>query len=278
MRALTPARAQKSGPFPSTPAELLGHIDDVHEHSWAFLAAGLVVLNRRRLTGEEAEAFDVPGWGPDRPLLVATEEAASGRPLFYETLLQLARYEKPLLVAALRSTRNRPHWSGATLQMQRRLWAHYPGNRAEGYGWIFRTAEWADNFEGFSVDDRPLDDAAYASPYSGPHDPFRLLDHSLDGWIGSKDDFSEHPMELDLLELYKLMARHSRILGEFGVKVAHEKPSRRESTRWTIEAPRWSMGDIDKIAARFWYVSRAHEAAPRALVGPGFTTLVLMSE
>src|SRR5215204_2267409 len=186
VRELTPAKAQKSGPFPSTPEELLGHVDDVHEHSWAFSAAGLVVLDRRKLTGEEAGAFDVPGWGLEHPLLVATEDAASERPLFYEALLGLARYEKPLLVAALRSTRNRPHWSGTTRQMQARLWAYYPDNRAEGYGWIFRAAEWADDLEGFSVDDRALEDAAYTSPYSGPHDPFRLLDHSLDEWIGSK--------------------------------------------------------------------------------------------
>jgi hypothetical protein len=162
--------------------------------------------------------------------------------------------------------------------MQRRLWAYYPDNRAEGYGWIFRAAEWADEFEGWSVDERLIEDAAYTSPYSGPHDPFRLLDHSLDEWIGSKDDLSEHPKDLDLLELYRLMARPSSILKEFGVKVTHEKPSRRESTRWTIEAPRWDMGDISKNAARFWYVSRAHEAAPRVLVGPGFTTLVFMPQ
>ena len=271
VKELTSTKAQKSGPFPSTPGELLEHVHEVYERTWAFPAAGFEVLDFRKLTEEEAEGYEVPGWGIHRPLLVRKVGSTREKPSFYEAFLELARYERPLLVAILKSTRKQRRWSGTTSALSGRLWKYYPDV----------TSVWALAIPGlwhrYPDYESRMSIRSEDYRYEGAMDPFRMLDYSLDAWIGSRDDFSEHPKDLDLLTFYKLVKRYSRILKEFGVKVTAKKPYNEESTRWTIEGPRWNFGDMNNIMARFWYISRAHEAGPRVLVGPGMTSLGLMS-
>jgi hypothetical protein len=267
VESITTPAVRKSGPFPSGPKELMQHISDIEERSYAFFGAGLKVLDHRKLSGTEAARYHAPGWGAELPILVAKVGAATKAPLFYHTLFELARYEKPLVVAVLNSTRKRRHWSGPTLEMQRRLLAYYPESRPGAMAWFFRVDEWNEEWqEAFKEGQLPgieklIDEASYETPYSGSEDPYRFLDLGIDKWIGGWDHFSEHPESLDLLELYRLMDRYSPILKRVGIRVTRNKPSPEDRTRWTIEGPAWDFEDTEPVGMKLWFKKHAKGAA-----------------
>jgi hypothetical protein len=141
LEEVTAPAVRRSGPFPSEPKELMRHIRDIGERSYALFGAGFEVLDRRKLSAKEAARYHAPGWGAERPILVAKDGAAAKNPLFCHTLFELARYEKPLLVAILNSTRKQRNWSGTTREMQRRLLAYYPESRPGAIAWFLRVDE-----------------------------------------------------------------------------------------------------------------------------------------
>jgi hypothetical protein len=162
-------------------------------------------------------------------------------------MFRLARHEKPLLVAALKSTRKQRHWSGATRELRMRLAKYYPDARPEWFPW--KRMFWEQYPDGGPSG--PIHSEDYL--YDGDFDPYRIVDRAFDEWIGPKGRFSGHPKDLDPLGIYKLMVRYIPILDKVGVKVTCKKPSSKEKTRWTIEGPAWDFGDLERITARLWF-------------------------
>ena len=247
VKRFTAPELSGSGSLPSGPEELVRHIEDINEYTCVLPQAGLEVLDQRKLRAEEAQRYSVPGWNHDRPILIAREGAASRRALFYEAMFRLARHEKPLLVAALKSTRKQRHWSGATWELRMRLAKYYPDARSDWFPW--KKGIWERYPDGGPLG--PIHSEDYL--YDGDFDPYRIVDRAFGEWIGPKGHFSGHPKDLDPLGIYKLMVRYIPILDKLGVKVTCKKPSSKEKTRWTIEGPAWDFGDLERIIARLWF-------------------------
>lgn len=189
---------QKEGPFPSSYEEMMQHLDDIYELTPAFrpIEGGFDLLDRRDFTDEEAKGYHAPGWSKERPMLVA-QRGAADTPEYHETMIKLARYERPLLLAVLKSTQKKTYWHGTTSQLAERLNRYYP--------------------------------------YS-----------AVDKWVYWKDDWSEFPSALGLLELYKLVDRYAEILAEFKLEVTPNK-SPEGKTYWTITAPPWLVDNSDSM-------------------------------
>ena len=103
------------------------HIDQVDEYSWGFKVdvCEYNVLDRREFTDEEAFDYYAKGWSRERPVMVRRLGAAY-RPDFYTTMMRLAEYESPLLLAVLKSTENKQYWHGNTSKMAHRIQRYYP--------------------------------------------------------------------------------------------------------------------------------------------------------
>jgi hypothetical protein len=127
VKSCTSRETREAGPFPSTPEELMRHIDQVGEYSWGFETdvCDYNVLDRREFTKDEAFAYWAKGWSPERPIMVRRLGTAY-RPDYYTTMMRLAEYESPLLLAVLKSTENKQFWHGNTSKMAHRLQRYYP--------------------------------------------------------------------------------------------------------------------------------------------------------
>lgn len=186
--------------------------------------AGLGVLDYRELKKKEIEEeFDLPGWGPEAPILVERNEAAR-RPSYPVAIVELVlqqRCPSPLTLALLRFTyhsnkftRKKRWWSGSTMELAEWLYVYYP---------IFGN------------------DNTYL------RDPFQASGK------GHFDRYDETRKMLELLSpadyrrFYGQMKACANTVEEVGIKLSR-KTSRRYGSasgksgtkiRWTIEAPYW---------------------------------------
>lgn len=168
---------------------------------------------------ENLEEFDLPGWGPEAPILVEKDSAAR-RPSYHEAIFNvLLRHRRPLPLAALRFTyhsgkfrKNKRQWTGSTTELAGWLRAYYPGFK--------------DNY---------------------PRDPIQAA---------NKDHLHRYDETREMLELmtssdysrfYGQMKTCARILEEVGIRVTRTKlegprsasGQRKAKTRWLVEAPYW---------------------------------------
>jgi hypothetical protein len=181
------------------------------------------------------DEFDVPGWGPEAPILVE-QNFLGRRPSPREAMLTLLhKYRSPLPLALLNFTwrhggrKTRRRWSGGRLDLVEALWGCYswPGD----YSWPYSCP-----------DLRPT-----------PEDPesretkrhFDEVHQKLDDLFRGGTDFRW---------LHRQMKTCAYIVKEVGITVSWKKEPRTvkhpegnrkiEKTIWTIEAPYWSRSRV----------------------------------
>lgn len=190
----------------------------------------LDILDYREFNKEDLEDYDVPGWGPEAPILV-NQSWAGVRPSYSWALYTLLdKYRSPLPLVVLgftngsKFTKKTRSWSGSTTELANALLGHYPypGDRWPTYcPALSPTSEDPENKEA----ERLFDET---------HELLRCL------WGAS-----------DHLRFHELMKTCAYIVREVGIKVSWKKlpwmvtdpEGNRKSTkrtRWTIEAPRWA--------------------------------------
>jgi len=92
---------------------------------------GLALFRYDELTEKELKEFYAPGWGPEAPILVERDGAARP-PTYTFAMVDLAKYQEPLLLAFLIFTdstkfvRNKRWWSGSTEELVEVLLGCYP--------------------------------------------------------------------------------------------------------------------------------------------------------
>jgi hypothetical protein len=237
--------------FPSSYEQLDEYIRIAIE---GFQMKELEVMDYRELTEEDLEDFDVPGWGPEAPIVVFDDDAARCLD-YWRAMCRFLTYEQALPLAVLIFTGEDKHfrkertWTGTTKGLIKKLRKH--------------------------------------RPHVGPAVPFRLAryfgtrdDGSFDYWF-MEDSFNSEPIDNeDYLEVAKLMRNWASILEEEArIKVRWEKRTfsarspeaskidQRHRTYWTIEAPRWYKPDDmfgDDVSAKDLYMQIRMWLAPRA--------------
>lgn len=188
---------------------------------------GLELFRYDELSREDLKEFDVPGWGPEAPILV--ERGFAGRrPSYYAVMFELAKYEDPLLLAFLIFTdspkfaRNRRRWTGSTVELAELLRAYYPRPSFNCPMYLAHLG------------------------WSSEGGPDAFMDHA---WREPLDELWWWKSS-DYRRFHGRMRTCARILKEVGIKVSREKASRTvrgsqggrkrtKRTRWAIEAPRW---------------------------------------
>jgi hypothetical protein len=211
--------------FPSSYDQLDEYIRTAIE---GFQMKDLEVMHYRELDEEDLEDFDVPGWGPEAPIVVFEGDAAR-RPEYWEVMCRFLTYEQALPLAVLIFTAEDKHfrkwrmWTGTIKQLIKKLKRHLP--------------------------------------HVGPV-PYRLARHfwtrddgSYDYWFMERSFNFEPIVNEDYLGVSKLMRTWSSILEEARIKVSWEKRTisarspetdkinQKHRTYWTIEAPRWYKPD-----------------------------------
>ena len=186
-----------------------------------------MILDYRELTKKDLEEFDVPGWGPEAPILVE-RDFAGRKPRYRAALCDLLyRYRSPLSIAVLNFT-----YSSSKFTKKNRVWSGFTNKLAE-------------QLRGYC-------------PIPSCSGQFPTLPPIPDDPEGEdlKRRFDETYELLDLMEFsdYRELAGRMRtcayILKEFGVKVSWEKvsvpvsdsegrPREKQKLYWTVEAPRW---------------------------------------
>src|SRR5215204_5760970 len=85
----------ESEDFPSEPQKLMKYYEIIY---FARSGLNLEIFDYSELKKKDLEEFDVPGWGPEAPILVE-QDSAGRKPFFNDVLFKLAKYENPLLLA-----------------------------------------------------------------------------------------------------------------------------------------------------------------------------------
>jgi hypothetical protein len=128
LRMRASREALESGYFPSDLDTLMAYQTIA---CYPLLKARLCVLDHREFKKKDLEEFDVPGWGPEAPILVERDWAAR-RPSYYDAMATLARYRSPLALAVLiftdspRFARRKRRWTGRTSELAEALAGSYP--------------------------------------------------------------------------------------------------------------------------------------------------------
>jgi len=87
----------ESEDLPSEPQKLMEYHEAIY---FARSGLNLEIFDYSELKKKDLKEFDVPGWGPEAPILV--EQGLVGRrPSYNEVVFELAKYENPLLLAFL---------------------------------------------------------------------------------------------------------------------------------------------------------------------------------
>ena len=213
--------------FPSTLERLNGYIETAID---GFCERGLMLWHRGELTEGDLDHYDVPGWGPERPILVCRGRAAE-RPDYHEAMCRLLVRgdELPLAVLAFtgvdRHFRRYREWSGTTDELLKKLIKHSPngGDRVPMF---------------FANCFRPEEEFGY-QPWFDSDRPFLLYPYNREGYLTFR----------------RAMDKWVPALKELRIKVSRQKQTkpyrspktseveRRLTTRWTIGAPRWKKRD-----------------------------------
>ena len=213
----------ESEDFPSEMCKLMKYYLIIYR---SYPYTDLDILDYRELKKKDLEDFDVPGWGPEAPILLS-QFWAGGRPSYEQALYTLLdKYRSPLPLAVLGFTNGRKFtkktrsWSGSTTELAQALLAHCPWPGHFGFPNIPPTPEDPENKEA----ERLFDET---------HDLLMNL------WRAS-----------DHRRFHELMKTCAYIVRDVGIKVSSEKVPHMiidpegirkstKKTRWTIEAPRW---------------------------------------
>jgi hypothetical protein len=225
---------KESEDFPSTFERVLEYQDYAGD---GFLLADLGVYDYRELSEEDLDDFDVPGWGPDAPVLVKAGDAHL-RPDFWDVQFKLLKYWHPFPVGILMFTDSKwfpkgRTWCGTTKELSEKLLRHYP---------TYRNIPWLQLYKA-----RP----------EGTEDwfpwPGFATDEEMDAMVmrAGSDGF---------LTFSTMMKKWAPILKEEArIKISWERrrsspwfPETNDTDEplrlyWTIEAPRWYKPDLSHI-------------------------------
>ncbi len=213
--------------FPST----LGRLDEYIEIAMdGFCERCLMVLHHGELTAEDLEDYDVPGWGPERPILVCRGRAAE-RPEYHEAMCRLLVRGDALPLAVLiftgedRSFRRFGTWTGKTEELLEKLRRYDPNG-----DYVPRVL--ANTF-------RPAGKGHEEWPTFDSDPPEVLYPSGRRGYLA----------------FHRAMDRWAPVLAEFGIRIGRRKhpasrwsretgeSERRMTTYWTISGPRWRKRD-----------------------------------
>ena len=222
----------ESEDFPSAPQELMEYYENIFFASSEVSLGdeGVSLLDYREFKKKDLEDYDVPGWGPEAPILLS-QVWAGGRPSYEQALYTLLdKYRSPLPLAVLGFTNGRKFtkktrsWSGSTTELARALLGYYPWPDCHWPTYCPALPPSPEDPDG--RDAQQLFDETY-----------ELLTNLLD--------------PSDFRRFHGLMKTCAYIVRDVGIKVSWEKvpwmvtdPEEGASkstkrTRWTIEAPRW---------------------------------------
>lgn len=213
--------------FPSSVERLYEYIEDARD---GFIARPLWFWHYKDVPEEDLDHYDVPGWGPEAPILVYTGDAAE-RPDYWEAMCKLLAYRDALPLTVLLFSGNDRHfqrfrtWTGSTTELLEKLGRHAPklGPVPFFFANRFRPEEEHKNYAVFDFD------------------PPNLIDPI------TRDDY---------LLFHEQIRRWAGVLGEVRIKISKEKRpfsrtspesgkvERHSRTYWTIEAPRWKKPDL----------------------------------
>jgi hypothetical protein len=194
-----------------------------------FLQRNLILLHYRDLTEEDLDDFDVPGWGPEAPVLLHEGDAAT-RPDYLKVQFELLKYWHPLPVAIFHLTASSEFATSrrrtyTTMDLAKALLNYYPTYRN-----VRRVTLDAARPEGVDQLDPPF--GSYEEG-SAMLEPYGLKQHLI---------------------FHNQMKKWTPILKEKArIKVSWEKRATLPGsgfkfdgppkTFWTIEAPRWKNPD-----------------------------------
>lgn len=198
--------------------------------SGAFFDAELNVMHRDEFDREELQDFDVPGFGPDRPIIIFRMDAGL-KPRYGPAWARLHRHNDPLLLALLIATQNGKRrgwtdgrrWGGDTTKLIKLLKTNYPepGMNCSVWG------------APGSTPSRPIkkDPLYYYREENDPHGYHSLL-NALD------------PADYRRLAIH--LRNRATVLREEGIKLTsesiravHPKRGKIRKTLWQLEAPPW---------------------------------------
>lgn len=184
------------------------------------------LLDYRELEKRDIEDHDVPGWGPESPIMIHRDSAAV-RPVYRITVYSLmGRYHSPLALAILefthgsrKFTKKERTWSGTTAALAESLLAHF---LPPGHFRILEITGTPDDPEGRGAEQR-FDETRKLLSLQEPSD-YRKLAGRLRTCAYMLRDYG---VEMS----WKKMPATSR--GAYGTKQSTQK------LYWTVRAPRW---------------------------------------
>ncbi len=229
LKARAGREAAASEDFPSS-LERLDRYMSIAEDGFHERDIGL--LDYQELSEEDRDDFDVPGWGPDAPVLVCQGDAPY-RPNFWVALRELLKYWHPVPVAVLTLTASREfakerRRSYTTENFARALRKHLLV--MFNVPMVFLDMTRPEGFKG------------------------------IDPVMGEEREHMMDPRGLDGHRVFHAqMRKWAPILREWGIVITREKrpvppgitmggdEERPAKTWWTVEAPRWKKPDL-----KFW--------------------------
>jgi hypothetical protein len=211
--------------FPST----VGRLDEYIEIAIdGFCERNLMVWHHGELTEEDLDHYDVPEWGPEKPILVCQGRSAE-RPEYFEAMCRFLVRGDELPLAVLIFTGEDRHF---------RRYREWSGDTDDLLGKLRRNSPNGDHVPMFFADCfRPEEHRS--EPCFDSDRPFLLYPHDREGYLA----------------FHKQMSKWAPVLKELGIGVSRRKQAksyrspksgeveRRTTTRWTIEAPRWKKRD-----------------------------------
>ena len=217
----------RSEDFPSTLEQLITY---VHTAEDGFFERKLGVLDFRELTEEDRDDFDVPGWGPEAPVLVSQGDAAY-RPNYWTALITLLGYWHPVPVAVLTFTASRGFAnervrSYTTEDFAKALRKYYL--TMFNVPMVFLDMTRPEGVEG--IDPSPSSLPWYMMDPRGAED-HRAFEGEMRKWA-------------PILREVGIGLTWERRASPPGVPASFGK-GRRTKTWWTVEAPYWKKPDLD---------------------------------
>jgi hypothetical protein len=224
LKLLAGREVSSSPEFPSSFEQLERYVSIALD---GFFQKNLILLHYRDLTEEDLDDFDVPGWGPEAPVLVHQGKAAA-RPDYWEAMVKLLAYGNALPLAVLIFTGNDRHfrnyrkWTGTTKELMGKLDEYYPdiGLVPMFFANCFRPPEEHTKHLYFSCD-------TYALLYPMSREDYMRFHKRLRSWA----PFLQQEARIKVT-WEKRKATVSRRFAEGETEVV-------ERTYWTIESPRW---------------------------------------
>jgi hypothetical protein len=193
-----------------------------------FFLKSIGILDFRKLTEEDLEAFDVPGWGPEAPVIVY-QGGAAHRPDYWGAMIRLLSYGDALPLAVLiftgedRTFRDSRKWTGTTTQLIDKL--------------IQNTPELGPVPFYIANDFRPPE----------KHRFYHIVDYD-------PPDLLDPITREDYVLFHKRMRSWAKVLKEEKIGVSWERRDTLPGTNikidgppktyWTIEAPNWKKPDL----------------------------------